>query len=130
MLQYNNASARHRFGMHLAHVCASGIHLLCCGLPLAAQLAGLGLLTAAGLGAAHLWLHVHEWWVLGFSASVFLLGVGLEWRDRWSKGKRGPSWLLSLTAVCLIFNGIFIGTHQASATQQAAAIEQAVFARP
>lgn len=101
--------------MHVAHAYASGVHVLCCGLPLAAHFLGLSLLTAAGVGAVHLWVHAHEWWFLAFSASVFLLGAGLEWRSRSRSRKKGPSWLLLLTGSCLVINFCVIAAHQGGA---------------
>lgn len=115
MLLYNNSRNGKSVGMHLAHAYASGVHVLCCGLPLAAHLLGFSLLTAAGVGALHFWIHAHEWWFLGFSALVFAIGASLEWRARLSRAARRPSFLLMLTGCCLVFNFFVISTHQASA---------------
>lgn len=114
MLLYNNSRPRRGLAVQIAHAYASGVHVLCCGLPLAAHFLGFGLLTAAGVGALHLWVHAHEWLFLGFSAGVFALGAGLELRSRAQKRKAGPSWLLILTASCLVINFCVILTHQAS----------------
>ena len=115
MLLYNSARGGKHIGMHLAHAYASGLHVLCCGLPLAAHVLGFSLLTAAGVGALHFWIHAHEWWFLGFSALVFAIGAGLEWRARLGKAARRPSFLLMLTGCCLVINLVVISTHQASA---------------
>lgn len=127
MLLYNKTRDGRGVGIHLAHAYASGVHVLCCGLPLAAHLLGLSFLTAAGIGVAHLWIHAHEWWFLAFSASVFVIGAMLEWRSRGRMGKKGPSWLLMLTACCLIFNFVVINAHQASAEPQVAAQQHSAF---
>lgn len=121
--------------MHLAHAYASGVHVLCCGLPLAAHVLGFGLLTAAGVGALHFWIHAHEWWFLGFSALVFGIGAFLEWRARMGKAARRPSFLLMLTGGCLVVNLFVISAHQAAAkptgsATQAAAIMDAPLLRP
>lgn len=113
MLLYNNSGARRGLAMHVAHAYASGVHVLCCGMPLAAHFLGLSLVSAAGLGAVHLWLHAHEWAFLGFSAFIFVLGATLELRGRARKRVKGPSWLLILTASCLVINFCVILSHQA-----------------
>ena len=135
MLLYNSQRGGKRIGMHLAHAYASGVHVLCCGLPLAAHMLGFGLLTAAGVGALHFWIHAHEWWFLGFSALVFAIGAFLEWRARVGKAARRPSFLLVLTGGCLVVNLFVISAHQAKAkpigpATQVAATMDAPLLRP
>ncbi len=82
----------------MAHAAAIGIHVLCCGLPVAASLVslatGLALTGAlAPIEALHGFLHQHEWTLVGISGAFVLLGVLWDRHER-AHGHRGAGiWL-------------------------------------
>jgi len=115
MLSYNRAKAgQSAQRIHWIHALAVGVHALCCGLPIAVQALGLGLLAVGGAAALHGFLHAHEVWVLVFSASLVALGILVEWAHGRGLRRGRPSALLLLSAGCFLANAAFIGWHQAA----------------
>lgn len=115
MLQDNIANPR---SAHVAHASVLGLHVLCCGAPLAAMAAA----SVSGIGAAaflpssfvalHDFLHGHELWVLALSAALLAVGAGLELRARWRRRALGFPVLLGVSALCFVANLALIAAHR------------------
>lgn len=118
MLQHNSARAgKHA---HLAHAAVVGLHALCCGLPALAMIAaavsgatsGIALLAGA-FAPIHAFLHAHEIWILGLSASLVVVGGGLEVWSRRERHSHGFPWLFALSVGCFLLNAAIIAVHRA-----------------
>lgn len=105
MLRYNEARSQ---PVHVLHALSAGVHVLCCGAPLVAQLIGLGV-VAGGAAIAHAWLHGYEWLVLLVSGLLLATGVAIEWRSKQAQFR--PSPLLYASALCFGANMVVYGFH-------------------
>lgn len=113
MLSYNSKQPKAAGRIHWVHAAAVGLHALCCGLPLAVQALGFGLLAVGGVAALHGFLHAHEFLVLAASAGLVVLGAVVEWLHHGGVRRGRPSALLALSAGCFVANAVLIGWHQA-----------------
>ena len=105
MLRYNEARSQRA---HVLHAVTAGLHVVCCGVPVLAQLIGLGVI-ASSAALAHAWIHGYEWLVLIFSGVLLALGVAMEWRA--SRAVFRPSWLLYVSGFCFAANALMFGLH-------------------
>jgi hypothetical protein len=121
MLQHNIcvdriAPRRDAGRAHLVHAAVVGGHLLCCGAPIAMALLTMGLGVSMGIaavaqwfGAAHVFLHAHEIWMLGLSAGLVLVGGALEARAH--RGRR-ISALFAVSLLCFTLNAGLVWGHR------------------
>ncbi|MGE3142177.1 MAG: hypothetical protein AB7L65_02550 [Hyphomonadaceae bacterium] len=123
MLQYNEIAQQAEAGgkahtharrAHIAHACVVGMHSLCCGAPIALMLFSAGA-AAGALGGfvtrTHAFLHGHEFWLIGVSAALILLGGAAEWRARRAGAQRFPV-MFALSVGCLFLNIGIIAAHR------------------
>lgn len=120
MLQHNISAGQAGRRAHLAHAAVVSLHALCCGLPALALMltAATGATTGVTLfatyaGEAHALLHAHEFWILGLSATLVLLGGALELRNRRDTRRRRVPWLYFVSVGCFAANLIIILAHRA-----------------
>jgi hypothetical protein len=114
MLQ-RNAQPQHA---HLAHAAVVGMHVFCCGLPIAAMLLA-GLTGAASASVLlpdsfeylHSLIHSYEPLIVVVSAALVTLGGWMEIQHR-RQHAHGFPWLFALSVVCFLANVAVVVAHR------------------
>jgi hypothetical protein len=107
-------------GAHRAHLAVVALHILCCGLPVLAAFAGVGIgasVIGAQVTSLHGFVHLHEVKILALSAALVLVGGVLEARNR--NRTRFPV-LFAISAACFLVNAALITAHQTNPTETVA----------
>lgn len=103
---------------HAAHATVLGLHVACCGLPVAAALFASGALGFVGASAfealardLHHQLHHYELWILGVSVALVAVGGLAELAARRQGLRRFPAFFV-VSLACLAINAALVVSHR------------------